>query len=117
MEEKPLYKKLVYTIEDDILNGKYKEGDIIISTTKMSEAYNVNSTTAMKAITILRESGVIQKKRGVGMAVSSDGKAIVKKRRTQIFMEQLLPQIISEAEKLEISKKELVGLIVERGSC
>lgn len=115
MEEKPLYKKIIYAIEDDILKGKYKEDDIIVSTTEISKSYHVNSTTAMKAITILRENGIIYKQRGVGMAVTTIGSEIVRKKRIKIFFEQLVPEIIAEAKKLEIKNEELVELIVKKG--
>ncbi|WP_249030225.1 GntR family transcriptional regulator [Tannockella kyphosi] len=111
--DKPIYKKLIGIIEDDILNETYKEDEIIISTTQISKQYEVNSTTAMKTISVLKENGIIYKKRGIGMAVTSNSRSIILSKRKMMFMDQLLPELILEAGKLDISKKELATLILK----
>ena len=56
-------------IESDILNQQYKAGELLPSENKLAEKYNVSRETIRKALTLLLESGYIQKKQGKGSIV------------------------------------------------
>lgn len=59
-----------------IITGEYQPNDIIISTTQISKLLNVNPTTSVKAISKLTDEGILYKKRGSGMCVTNEAKAI-----------------------------------------
>lgn len=68
---KPKYLQLVDIIRRDILSGKLKEGDKLLSENEMKERYDVSSTTVRKCIDILKNDGLISRYQGVGTFVKA----------------------------------------------
>lgn len=111
-EDKPVYQQIMTIIEDMILNDTYLPDSIVISTTQISKIYSVNPTTAVKAVSMLVEKEVLYKKRGIGMAVTSNAKEIILTERQNLFFNHQLEEFISSAEKIGISRKRLSELIL-----
>lgn len=63
------FKQIFLDIESDILNQTYKAGELLPSENKLSKTYNVSRETIRKALTLLLDSGYIQKKQGKGSIV------------------------------------------------
>lgn len=112
--DKPIYIQLAEVIEDAILSGAYNEETQIPSTTEISVNYRINPATALKGINILVDSGIVYKKRGLGMFVSTGAKEKILDKRKEVFYESFITSLVSEAKKLLISKDEIMELI-ERG--
>ncbi|MGO0861709.1 GntR family transcriptional regulator, partial [Clostridioides difficile] len=106
------YQQIMTIIEDMILNDTYLPDSIVISTTQISKIYSVNPTTAVKAVSMLVEKEVLYKKRGIGMAVTSNAKEIILAERQNLFFNHQLEEFISSAEKIGISRKRLSELIL-----
>ncbi|MBN2322912.1 MAG: GntR family transcriptional regulator [Spirochaetes bacterium] len=68
---KPKYLQLVDIIRGDILSGRLKEGDKILSENEMKKMYDVSSTTVRKCIDILKNDGLISRYQGVGTFVKA----------------------------------------------
>lgn len=111
-EDKPIYQQIISIIEDDILNGTYQTNSIIISTTQISKIYSINPTTAVKAVSILTDKGILYKKRGIGMAVTEQAKDIILSERQELFFNKQVKDFISSAEKLGIDRKKLADIIL-----
>lgn len=109
--DRPVFLQITDFIEDDILSGVYQTDDMIISTTQISKLLNVNPTTSVKAVSKLTEDGILYKKRGLGMCVTNEARDIILARRRKAFFESSLPELVSEADKLNISAKELFEII------
>jgi GntR family transcriptional regulator len=110
-DERPIYLQLAEVIEDAILRGIFQEETQIISTTEISVKYKINPATAGKGVNILVDEGVLYKKRGLGMFVSSGAKErILKKRRDSFRLRFILP-LMDEASKLSITKEEIIAMI------
>ena len=112
--DKAIYLQLAEAIEDAVLSGAYDEETQIPSTTEISVNYKINPATALKGINLLVDSGVVYKKRGLGMFVSTGAKDKILDKRKVTFLESYVTTLISEAKKLSISKKEILDMI-ERG--
>jgi len=110
-DDKPVYIQLAESIEDDILREIFQEDTKIISTTEISVKLKINPATALKGITILVDEGIAYKKRGVGMFVSKGAKNKIMTKRKNSFYESFIQPILEEAEKLEISKEEIIEMI------
>ena len=102
-------------IESDIITGAYKTDDLIISTTQISKVYSVNPTTAVKAISKLTDAGVLYKKRGIGMCVAGGAREKITARRKDVFLNQTIAALLSEAKTLGISVDELIKVIKNKG--
>ena len=109
--EKPVFVQIVEMIEDGILAGNYAVDELIISTTQISRLLNVNPTTAVKAVSILADRGVVTKKRGLGMAVTEKAQELIMDQRKKQFYEDALPEFIEYAQKIGISRQELAHII------
>jgi len=110
-ENKLIYMQIAEAIEDAIISGELNEGDQVYSTNQFARLYGINPATAAKGINLLVEEGILYKKRGIGMFVAEGARnMIVGKRKTQ-FIEDYISKLIREAEKLNISKEELIDII------
>jgi len=67
---KPKYLQLVDKLRHDILDGKFKGGDLFPSENELRRRYAVSSTTVRKAIDILKNYGLIKREQGVGTFVT-----------------------------------------------
>ena len=116
-QEKSIYLQISEMIENDILRDIILEEERVPSTNEMAKLYSINPATAAKGINILVDKGIVYKKRGIGMFVSTGAKETIKKRRKAEFYDHYIRSIIKEAESLEISKEELVTMILENEDC
>ena len=107
----PIFILISKAIEDEILCDSIKEGMQVPSTTELSKFYKINPATVLKGVNILVDKEILFKKRGIGMFVSKGAKEIIKNGRKENFKEVYLKDLISEAKKLGITKKELLDMI------
>ena len=112
--QKPLFQSIAEWLEDAILSGIYKEGEQVPSITEISVQYNINPATALKGVTLLVDSGLLYKKRGMGMFVSEGARTKLLKRRQEQFYTGYVQPLIYEAKRLLINNKDLQEMI-ERG--
>jgi DNA-binding transcriptional regulator YhcF (GntR family) len=103
-------------IENSIITGVYAVDDIIISTTQISKLYSVNPTTAVKAVSRLTCDGILYKKPGIGMCVAKGAPGKITLRRKDVFLNQTIDALLSEAGTLGISVDELVSIIKNKGA-
>lgn len=113
-DDKPLYVQIAQQLEDAIFTGAYDEETQIPSTTELSVSLQMNPATVLKGMNILVSDGIIYKKRGLGMFVSTGATAKIKEKRQQKFFENFITPLISEAKKLSLTENEIKNLI-ERG--
>lgn len=66
----PLYVRLKKQVKDDILNGIYKEGDLIPSERELQERFNISSTTIRRALNDLVQEHYLERKPGKGTFVT-----------------------------------------------
>lgn len=109
--EKPIFQQIMEMIEDDIISGTYQVHDIIISTTQISKLLSVNPTTSVKAVSNLTEEGILYKRRGIGMCVAEGARDKILNRRKKMFLDEAVPELLMEANKLGISDAELIQII------
>jgi GntR family transcriptional regulator len=69
--DKPIYVQISEWLENEILCGNIKENEKIYSQYQLAEMFNINPATAAKGINILADQGILYKKRGLGMFLSS----------------------------------------------
>ena len=61
-----------------------------------------------------KHKGIIYKKRGVGMFVATGAVEKIFKKRKQSFFETYIETLYEEAEKLKLSKDEIISMIERR---
>lgn len=65
----PLYIQLQRILKEEILKGKYEEGQMIPSETQLSSKYGITRATVRKAISILANEGYLHQVHGKGTFV------------------------------------------------
>lgn len=109
--EKPIFLQIADEIEEAILTGAFEEETQIPSTTEISVNYKINPATVLKGMNILVDSGIIYKKRGIGMFVSEGAVEKLTQKRKEQFYENFIKSLVNEANKLKMSKDEIIAMI------
>ena len=112
--QKTLFHSIAIWLEDTILAGIYEEEGQVPSITEISRQYNLNPATALKGVNLLVDSGLLYKKRGLGMFVSSGARAKLLMQRHNEFFNDYVRPLIAEAKRIEVDSTELKEMI-ERG--
>lgn len=110
-QEKSIYLQISEMIENDILRDIILEEEKVPSTNELAKLYAINPATAAKGINILVDSGVLYKKRGIGMFVATGAKEEIKKRKQAEFADKYIKTLLMEAESIGITKDELINMI------
>lgn len=112
--EKPIFIQIAEQLEDSIFTGIYPEETKIPSTNEISALLNINPHTVLKGMNLLVDDEIIYKKRGLGMFVKEGAVEKIRQKRQGQFYDQFIATLIEEANKLNMSKDEIITLI-ERG--
>ncbi len=112
--EKPIFIQIAEQLEDSIFLGIFPEETKIPSTNEISALLNINPHTVLKGMNMLVDEEIIYKKRGLGMFVKQGAMETIRKKRQSQFYSQYIAALIEEANKLHMSKEEILALI-ERG--
>jgi GntR family transcriptional regulator len=110
---KPIYIQISEWLETEILNGSFEGDQKIYSQYQLAEIFNINPATAAKGLNILAEEKILYKKRGLGMFVSSTAQKMILNKRKNQTLKRLVSEIVMEAERLNVSKDELIEMIKE----
>lgn len=111
--DKSIYVQIAEIIENEILIGNLKDDEQAPSTNQFAKIYNINPATARKGLNLLVEEEILYKKRGIGMFVSKGSRKKIIYKRQKLFYKEVLPKIIEEADRLEISLDEIIDQIKE----
>lgn len=107
----PIYQQIANEIEDMILNGELKEEMQAPSMNQLADYYKINPATARKGLEILANENVLYKKRGIGMFVNTGAGEQIVKHRKKVFLEEYIIKLLEEAEKLGITREEIIFMI------
>lgn len=108
---KPIYLQISEWLENEILNGNFESDQKIYSQYQLADLFNINPATAAKGLNLLADEQILYKKRGLGMFVTHDAKAIIVNKRKNQTLKRLVQEIVQEAERLNVSKQELIEMI------
>lgn len=116
-DKSPIYLQIADGIKNDIVSGALKEEEQVMSTNQYASFYRINPATAAKGFQLQTEEGIIYKKRGIGMFVSPNARGILLKQRREAFFEQVVDQMLREAEVINISLSDIIAYMeLRKGS-
>ncbi|MFO3666087.1 GntR family transcriptional regulator [Anaerococcus sp. ENR0831] len=105
---KLIFEQVAEMVENQILDGLLNPEDQSPSTTDFANIYGINPATARKGLNILVDEGILYKKRGMGMFVTSEAKKIISEKRKNEYLTNILPDLIKNIQMLGISQDELI---------
>lgn len=104
---KPVYLRLREVIAASILDGEYREGDILPSVRAFAALHGANPLTVAKAYQSFQDDGLIIVKRGVGMFVADGAVPRLRSLERAYFLEQVWPRVACHMRRLGISLSDL----------
>ncbi|MHA6258894.1 GntR family transcriptional regulator [Sporosarcina sp. CAU 1771] len=108
---KPIYIQIAEWIEKEIIDGTLQPDEKVHSQYQLAELFNINPATAGKGLTLLLDSEIVYKRRGLGTFVAPDGREkLLIKRKEETFM-RLIAELLSEAELLGVDNQHLLAMI------
>jgi len=107
-EGTPIYRQLMQLLLAGILDGTFKEGDMLPSVRQLASDYKVNPLTVAKAFQELAIEELAEKRRGVGFIVKAGVRQAVQRRERARFLREEWPQIKARMERLGIAPAELL---------
>lgn len=110
---KPIYVQIAEWLEGEILSGNIREEERIYSQYQLADMFDINPATAAKGLNLLADNNIVYKKRGLGMFVSPQAQEIVRQKRQDTILKQLVFDLVCEAERLRVSEDCLAEMIKE----
>ena len=105
-ETQAIYLQIGEYVCEQILVGRWAEGERLPSVREMGVALEVNPNTAMRTYDFLQNREIIFNKRGVGYFVAEEAKKKITEYRKTQFMEQDLPLVFKNMKLLGMSLKD-----------
>ena len=115
-ETRPIFQQIAEQIENDIISGVLPEETQVPSTNEFAAFHRINPATAGKGVNLLVDTGILYKKRGIGMFVSAGARDRIMTERRERFRDQFVQPLLVEAEKLGITPDQLATMIQKGAS-
>ena len=109
----PIYIQLVEQIKIDIISGKLKSGDRLLSVREYALDMKVNPNTMQKALAELEDMGLIYTERTNGKYVTDDQKLINKYKKH--YADDISKKFFMNMEDIGFSKDEAINYLEKIG--
>ena len=105
----PIYIQLVEQLKIQIISGKLKSGERILSVRELASLFKVNPNTVQKAMQELEELGLIYTERTNGKFVTTNEKLI--NRYKNSYAKELSDKYFMNMERIGFNKKEAINYL------
>ncbi len=102
-DNQAIYLQIAEFICEQILLGKWKIGDKILSVRELAISLEVNPNTVMRTYDFLQQQEIIVNKRGIGFFISENSEKNILKYRQKEFIENELPVLFRNMYLLKIN--------------
>lgn len=104
---KPIFLQIADRICDEILEGRYPEGERLPSVREYATEVEVNFNTVARSFEWLSQKEIIFNRRGLGYFVSEGAKENILQSLREAFFQEALPEFAQQMEKLDIKVEEV----------
>lgn len=108
---RPLFVQIAEQVEDSIVDGSVAEEEQAPSTTELAAFHRINPATAAKGVNLLVDKGILHKRRGIGMFVSSGARAALLNERRNAFAVRFVQPLLAEARKIGLEPDDVADLV------
>lgn len=106
----PIYQQIADQLKEDILRGKYKDGEYLPSIRGLAAELRISVITTMKAYEMLQSEGLVTAVQGKGYYVNAQDSEMLKEQHMRKVEEALL-EAIRAARIAGLSGQELAGML------
>ena len=107
-QSRPVYLKLRDLVAAAIIEGRYREGEMLPSVRALAAEQGANPLTVAKAYQQFQADGLIRVQRGVGMFVRDGAAAQLRSAERAQFLDNEWPDIRARMERLGIAAADLL---------
>jgi DNA-binding transcriptional regulator YhcF (GntR family) len=107
-DNRPVYLRLRELIAAAIIDGRYREGDMLPSVRAFAAEQGANPLTVAKAYQTFQEEGLVVVKRGVGMFVAQGATAKLRNAEREDFLSNRWPGIAAQIKRLDLDVEDLI---------
>lgn len=111
---KPLFLQIAEMVENSIIDGSLAEEGQAPSSNELAAFHRINPATAAKGLNQLVSDGILHKKRGIGLFVTTGARDALRFRRRERFARQYLDPLVAEANKLGLEIGEIKTMLDQR---
>lgn len=108
-DAQPIYRQLRDRVVAMILDGVLKDGDPLPSVRNVAAEYRVNPLTVLKSYQDLVDAQLVEKRRGLGMFVTTGARDLLLKGEREKFLGEEWPRIHATIQRLGLSAKDLLS--------
>ena len=106
-EQNPIYMQIAERICDEILEGRYPEGERLPSVREYAIQVEVNVNTLVRSYDWLSQNDIIFNRRGLGYFVSVGAPEHIREVRRRDFFQHRLPEMLQTMQALGITMQEV----------
>ncbi|MCW8878912.1 MAG: GntR family transcriptional regulator [Kangiellaceae bacterium] len=106
-DQTPIFRQLKEKVVELIMDGEVAEGEAVPSVRQVAADYQINPLTVSKAYQELVDEQVLEKKRGLGMFVTTGAKDKLFDEEKRQFLTVEWPKILTRIRRLGLSVEEL----------
>ncbi|WP_375598752.1 GntR family transcriptional regulator [Devosia sp. Naph2] len=110
----PIFVQIRQRLIEMILRQQVAEGDALPSVRQIAGDLSVNPLTVTKAFEALVDIGVVEKRRGLGMFVTSGARAQLLAHEREKFLKEDWPRIAAQIKALDLDLKDLISTDTKR---
>lgn len=110
----PIFVQIRQRLIEMILRQQVAEGDALPSVRQIAGDLSVNPLTVTKAFEALVDIGVVEKRRGLGMFVTSGARAQLLAYEREKFLKEDWPRIAAQIKALDLDLKDLISTDTKR---
>lgn len=105
----PIYLQIIEFLKTEIITGKYKPGEKLMSVREFSLHFQVNPNTIQKALFELENMGLIITERTNGKFVSNNEELIEKVKNETV--EKMVKDFYLSFVKMGVSKEQVIEIL------
>jgi GntR family transcriptional regulator len=109
-ESKSIFLQIADRLSDEILQGRFKEGERMPSVREYAELMEVTNNTALRSFDHLQSLGIIFNKRGLGYFVADGARKTILTSRRQKFMSEDVNEFLRQLRTLDIPMQSIVDI-------
>lgn len=106
-DNKPVYLRIREIIAASILDGEYRDGDLLPSVRALATQQGANPLTVAKAYQGFQDDGLVIVKRGVGMFVADGATGRLRQTERDRFLTTVWPPVADQIRRLGIDVEDL----------
>jgi GntR family transcriptional regulator len=114
-DNQPIYKQLREMVVERIMDGSFSEGEAVPSVRQVAADYQVNHLTVGKAYQELVETGLLEKRRGLGMFVTDGARNSLTTDEQSRFIGKEVPAFAERVKLLGLDMGKVIDHLLNIG--